>query len=250
MPRIVDVTLALLSSPSPKCNLPFPTALLPHFEHSLLPLATPNQECTIRNLHQGSPSQSSPLHGTHGWCSSVPCPALVLIPDKILPWPFRGVFVTSFLSRVLAVFLGIRLTPVLEKLLHIYKILKPNAHCCYYWIHLMNPNISGECNHFHLQFQQEIMQTFPSHRAQFFPASPVFSTTTLTCRAVDVQISISTYFSAKVKPAQTFQLHWQFASICIWKKQKITYSYAPFPPDKCFGELFSLTFVLKSVKEI
>lgn len=34
------------------------------------------------------------------------------------------------------------------------------------------------------------------------------------------------------------------------KKQKITYSYAPFPPDKCCGECFSPTFVLKSVKEI
>lgn len=125
------------------------------------------------------------------------------------PWHlFCGIFVISFLSRVLPIFLGINLTPMLEDLLYIYKILKPNAHCCYYWIHLMIPNILGECINSTCSFNRKVGKHSHPIEPNFSLPYLFFSTITITHRAVAVQISIFTYFSAKVKPTQTFQLHW------------------------------------------
>lgn len=57
---------------------------------------------------------------------------------------------------------------MLEKLLFIYKILEPNAHCCYYWIHLMNPSILGECINFTCSFSRKLWKHSP-------PIEPDFS---------------------------------------------------------------------------
>lgn len=88
-----------------------------------------------------------------------------------------------------------------------YNIPKPNAQCCYYWIHLMNPNILGECINSTCSFNRKLWKhSHPTEPNFFLPY--LFSTITITRRAVDVQICILIYFSATVKPTQTFQLHW------------------------------------------
>lgn len=103
---------------------------------------------------------------------------------------------------------------------------------------------------FHLQFQQEIMETFPCSIVKMFPFDHCigcFSTTTITGREVDVQISIWCFSVWKSNQTKHFSFIGNLLSFVFGKKE--THIFKCLLPSRQM--LLRVLFPnFKSVKEI